>query len=235
MKIIRKLLTLTLIGASICLGQNGSSSELRKVTNGRPAKIIYYKSAADAPSESSVYFQGSYIAQVALSKRGFGETFTIPTGNIKLNLLANPLENTDKVDENAPVVSVPATWDKVLFLVFEDKKNEVMPIKIKAIDASEDKFGNGSLYMLNFTKFTVIGTMGEKEVILKPLSEQILKDPISGYGTYPVSLDLKVSKTTKPRRFVRQPWSKSSNKRSVLFVFPQGNYASYYAAPIRNF
>jgi len=112
-----------------------------------------------------------------------------------------------------------------------------MPIRVKAINASDDKFGPGSIYMLNFSQVSVFGTVGDKELKLKPRSSYTLKNPINKNGAYPVKLQSIAPGDKKPRRFIKQMWSNSDTMRNVLFILPKPAplYATYYCAPIRDF
>lgn len=112
-----------------------------------------------------------------------------------------------------------------------------MPISIKAIDASDNVFGPGSIYIVNFSSIGIFGTVGDKELKLNPKSIQILKDPINENGYYPAKLYSIAKRGDEPRRFIRQMWNHSDSIRRVLLVMPKETspYASYYSTPIRDF
>lgn len=200
----------------------------------RPVQILYFRAAADAPTEANLYLGESLVAETELPRDNFSKTFEIPKGNLRLKFLAGLLEEGEKVPKAAPTVNISARWQKVLLLVFENKKNPVMPIRVQAIDASDSVFGPGSVYMINFSEVGVAGTVGDKKLRLNPKDVSILKNPVSENGYYPVKLDKYITGEKKPQRFVRQMWGHDDKIRQVLFILPKPAplHATYYCAPI---
>lgn len=206
-------------------------------SKGRPVKVLYYLAPAGAPSEAYVYAQGKQVAKTELSRTSFSDTFRIPNGALRLSFLPQPLADEEAPVSRPPMVTIPKSWKKVLLLVFENKKNTVMPIRIQAINASDDKFGPGSIYMFNYSDLAIYGKVGDKTLRLKPKSTQVFKNPIDKNGYYPVNLQSLVRGEKKPRRFIKQMWSSSDQVRNVLFIMPRPApmHATYYCAPVRDF
>lgn len=141
------------------------------------------------------------------------------------------------IPKDAPSVKLPQGWHKALLLVFEDKSNPVMPIRIKGINASNDVFGPGSVYMMNFSELRIAGKVGDKDLDLKPKSFEIIKNPINKNGFYATKLFSAAKGDKKPRRFVKQMWQRDDDTRQVLFILPKPPpaFATYYCAPVRDF
>lgn len=234
---------------TFCYGQvEGIEPSGKKKNQGRPVKVMYYMAPRGAPVEAYVYAGATQVGVTELTRTNFSETFEIPKGGrigakgkaggpVKLSFLPSSLSEGEELPAGAPSVIIPKNWQKVLLLVFPNPKNSVMPIRFKAINASEDKFGAGSIYMLNYSDVGVFGTVGDKTLKLNPRSEKIIKDPINKNGTYPVKLESQVKGEKKPRRFIKQMWGHSDKMRSVLFIMPKPApmHATYYNAPIRDF
>ena len=229
------ILITSLSASLLCQGQESPTEESR--SNGRPVKILYYQAPANAPSEAYIYAGEQQVARTELTRTSFSETFHIPQGKLRLSFLPKPLVDGEVPDSRPPVVNIPESWEKVLLLVIEHKQNRLMPIRVKAINASDNAFGPGSIYMLNYSDLAIYGTMGTKKLQLKPQSIQIFKKPIEKNGYYPVKLQSLVKGETQPRRFIRQMWSNSDQVRNVLFIIPKPApmHATYYCAPIRDF
>ncbi|MFC7338716.1 hypothetical protein ACFQY0_16090 [Haloferula chungangensis] len=203
----------------------------------RPVRILYFHAPVNAPKKASVYGAGKMLAETELPRDNFSESFEIPDGNLNLSFLPSALEEGAKPPKNAPSVAISENWSKVLLLVQEDKSNAAMPIKLMAIDASDNVFGPGSIYMMNLSTIRIGGTLGNKELDLKPRSVQIVKSPSAKDGYYPAILYAQIKKGEKPQRFIKQMWGHDDNIRKVLFVLPKPppHYATYYSAPIRDF
>ncbi|MGJ8650352.1 MAG: hypothetical protein ACSHX4_08325 [Opitutaceae bacterium] len=219
------LVALMCLLASICNGQN------------RPVRILYYQAPSGAPTEANIYVGAAPLGKIDLPRSNFSGTFEIPRGDILLSFLPAPLGPQEKMPERAPAAKIPETWDKVLLLVFENDRNPIMPIRVQPINASDDVFGPGSIYMVNFSDIGIAGAIGDKELQLKPKSVKIIKDPIPQNGFYNAKLDAYIGKGEKPRRFIKQMWQHEQNTRQILFIFPRPapRYATYYCAPVEGF
>ncbi|MDP0492417.1 MAG: hypothetical protein Q7Q71_15320 [Verrucomicrobiota bacterium JB023] len=203
----------------------------------RPVRILYFDAPTGAPSSAHLYAGSRLVSETELPRHNFTETIEVPGGNLTLSFLPGVLEEGDDVPASAPKVSVPEGWDKALLLVFEDEKNPVLPIRIKAIDASDDVFGPGSVYFVNFSGIRVGGNVGDKRLDLKPMSFEIIKNPVRENGYYPTRLFSINQEGERPRRFVKQMWEHNGSDRQLLFIIPKPApvFASYYCAPIRDF
>lgn len=201
----------------------------------RPVQILYCHAGADAPSEASLYSEGSLVAQVELPRDNFSESFEIPKGDIKFSFLPGALEKGAQVPEDAPSVDISAKWEKILLLVIEDNENATMPIRVQAVDASDKVFRPGSIYMNNFSEVEVVGTIGDKEIVLNPGDAKVLKRPVSKAGSYPVKLEKRMPGEDSKQRFIRQMWVYDEEVRQVLFILPKGapQHATYYCAPLQ--
>lgn len=203
----------------------------------RPVQVLYFQSDADAPTEAYVYDNERMVAKTDLPRSNFSKTFKIPRGKRRLHFLDKQLAEGEQAPEEMPFVDIPKKWKRVLLMVFEDETNSVMPIQVKAIDASDNVFGPGSICAINFSEIGVIGTIGDKELKLKPKSFKIIEDPIAENGYYPAKLYGVIKEGAKPRRFIKQMWQHDKDTREVLFILPKPapRYATYYCAPIRDF
>jgi hypothetical protein len=211
--------------ATLCHGQN------------RPVRILYFKAPEGAPTEAYLYSGIEMVAHIDLPRSNFSQTFEIPRGNQEIRFLKTPITERQKIPKYAPAVRIPEAWQKALLLVFDDPNNPVMPITVKAIDASDNVFGPGSICAINFSKIGVIGTIGDKELKLGPMTSQIISDPIPENGYYPTKLFGVTERGAKPRRFIKQMWQHEQDTRQVLFILPKPapRHATYYCAPIRDF
>ncbi|MGD7652205.1 MAG: hypothetical protein ACQCXQ_03250 [Verrucomicrobiales bacterium] len=201
----------------------------------RPVQLLYYQSPPDAPSKAFVYAGGAMVAEADLPRANFSKTVNIPDGELRLRFLPEPLAEGAKIPKGTPTVRIPESWSKVLLLVFENEENAVMPIRVRALDASDNVFGPGSIFMMNFSQIRVGGMVGDKRLDLRPRSSSIIKKPLKKNGYYPTELYSLTKKGAKPQRFVKQMWEYNDKTRQVFFVLPKPAplHATYYCAPVR--
>jgi len=219
-----------IVGAIFCLLTGISHAE-------RPLRLLYFQAPADAPEDAFIFAGGKVVAETELPRHNFSNDIEIPKGDTVLHFLPQPLEEGSEVPQGAPRVKIPAGWQKVLLLIAADKGNSILPIRVKAINASDSAFGPGSIYMMNLSKIRVAGMVGDKKLDLRPNSIEILKNPISGNGFYPTKLYSVATSGAQPQRFIKQMWEKSDTTRQVLFILPKPapQYATYYTAPVSDF
>lgn len=201
----------------------------------RAAKILYFEAGAQEPEEVFMYSKEGFFAESELPRDNFSPNFLIPKGVSSITFF--PKSNAvPKELEGAPQVSFSADWKKILFLVFKDSKNKIMPIRVRAINASADIFGPGSIYAINFSRMTVAGEVGDKKLLLKPQKTEIIKNPISKTGFYPTVLQLKGPEMKKPRDFVKQMWAHHQKHRRMLFIMPRKppHFATYKFTVIKD-
>ncbi len=201
------------------------------------ARILYYGAPKNAPKTAFVYQNQTTSQEVELSRYHFSDSFDIPAGDAVLKFLPRELLTDESVPESAPQLKIPKEWKKVLILVSEDLNNKTFPIRLNAIDASDDVFGQGEILFFNFSEVSVFGMVGEKKLILKPETTALISDPISDKGDYLVELD-SIRNTIETRRWLlRQTWHHQPKYRYVAFVLPmpKPRVAKIYSTPIRDF
>ncbi|MGJ8677150.1 MAG: hypothetical protein ACSHX0_06515 [Akkermansiaceae bacterium] len=157
----------------------------------RVARVLYYGASKSAPQKAYVYQANEEVQEVELERYNFSKSFKLASGSTRLAFLPSALTSTEEgvsIPKNAPFLSIPESWKKVLILVFEDSSNTVMPIQFKAINASDNTFGPGELLFVNLSQLTIFGMVGDKKLVCKPNSKEIVSKPIQGRGSYPSKL-----------------------------------------------
>ncbi|MGJ8650360.1 MAG: hypothetical protein ACSHX4_08365 [Opitutaceae bacterium] len=204
---------------------------------GRSARVIYFGAAADAPKKAFVYQIGAEAQEVILGRHNFSETFKLSPEAKHLAFLPGVLPVDTPVPANAPLVNIPEGWNQVLILVFKDKSNPIMPIRLFAVNANDDAFGPGEIYFVNLSQMTVFGLVGDKKLISKPRTSEVISDPRTGRGKYMLKLDAYKDDVKKRRRLVQQKCLYDPSVRIVTFMvpLPPPRMVKVYSAPVRDF
>ena len=137
----------------------------------------------------------------------------------------------------APSVQIPAAWKKVLLLSFSDPNNKILPLRFKAINATENVFGDGQTLIINFTKVTVTGTFGNKKLTLQPKKRLIVGDVSGGKTSFKVRLDsAAVGEKGKGQvPLIRQIWRHYPASRQLVYIYKlNGGQITYQSFPINN-
>jgi hypothetical protein len=227
---LRTLLLKTALLSAVLLTTSSLSAE-------RVARIMYYGASKAAPKTAFIYDQTGASQPVKLGRHHFSDSFEIPSGDIVLKFVSKELPDDQPVPETAPGLKIPKKWKKVLIMVSEDLENTVFPITLNAINASDDVFGPGELFFINFTDIGVFGLVGDKKLVLRPQATAVISNPASKREDYYVQLD-SVESTIETRRWLlRQQWRHQPEQRFVYFVLPmpKPRVAKLYGTQIRDF
>ncbi|CAA6691932.1 MULTISPECIES: hypothetical protein [unclassified Lentimonas] len=203
----------------------------------RVARILYYNAPADAPETAYAHQAGKKPQEVELGRHNFSESFKLAEETKHLFFLPNALPENTPAPSGAPSVEIPISWNKVLIIVLEDESNPTLPIQFKAINANDDAFGPGDTCFVNFSKVTVLGTVGDKDLILKPSEFEIISQPRKDRGMYLQKLDAYHQGEKIRRRLVQQKCQYDPSERVLTFMVasPPPRMVKVYSAPILDF
>ena len=143
----------------------------------------------------------------------------------------------DTPPASAPQVLIPADWKNVILVVNEDPKNSVMPIRVRAFDASETSFPEGGILFINDSTFLISGTMHDKAVNIKSNETKMFESPLKQRGTFDFSLDSEHPETEGKRNLLRKRWLHNPKFRNVIFIeeIVPGTTVKAYASEVRSF
>jgi hypothetical protein len=203
----------------------------------RLARVLYYGASSEAPQTAFVYQADSESQEVELGRHNFSESFEVSDKTDRLYFLPSVLPEDTPLPTGAPSVAIGEDWNKILILVFRDESNPIMPIRLRAINANDDAFGPGELYFVNFSEMTVFGLVGEKKIISKPRSIEVVSEPRQGRGRYILKLDAFKDSIEDRRRLIKQKCFFDPNARVVTFLvpLPYPRMVKLYSAPIYDF
>jgi len=204
----------------------------------RAARMIYFNAPDDAPKKTFLYQQKDSVAkELELKSKNFAAAFKLESGDLNLRFLPAPLAVDQEIPSKAPAVRIPKEWDKVLLLVSEDKNNSVIPIRVVAINASDNVFPEGSLYFINLSNVYVQGTLGDQTLQMKPRSKKIITSPRKDVGNYGIKVESYNENTKQKSSLVEQLWRHIPTSKFVVIItnLPPPRSAKLFTAEIRNF
>ncbi|MGJ8634474.1 MAG: hypothetical protein ACSHX7_11205 [Luteolibacter sp.] len=226
-----------LLSGFACLSVSAQQEEKKeKGDSKRMVRVMYYGAPAGAPTSAFVYQKGLLSQEVILDRHNFIGSFEMSPEATKLVFLPGELAEDEQPPADAPSVSIPKTWQKVLLLVSADSKNKVLPIQMLPINASPGVFNPGEIYFMNFSKVTVFGMVGSKKLLCKPESKEIIKKPAADFTTYAVQLDSYKDSMENRRKLVRQNCNQNPNARvlTLILPLPPPRLVFLYSAPIND-
>jgi len=203
----------------------------------RLAKLIYYQAPPNAPKEAFLYQLKAPPQQVELTRHNFSSSIPLGKGDQTLVFLPEALAPQSDIPFGAPRVKIPKEWNQVLLFLFHDPENQTLPFSVKAINANDNAFGPGDLLFLNYSDIIAYGSVGNKELNLKPKSREILSNPIAQKGAYNVNLNALHPETKKKNWLLKQSWVHLPDERCVVIITPlkPPRTAKLYVAKITPF
>lgn len=106
----------------------------------------------------------------------------------------------------APKVKVPESISYFYLLVDADPENEVCPVKLEIVDASQERIVPGETLWMNFTKKIIQGELGDQKIIIEPDSQKVMKSPRADSGYYKASFSYKIDKQGDFFPIMKKSW-----------------------------
>lgn len=200
----------------------------------RVARVLYYGAPPSAPNRAVVHQFDKSPEEVALDRHNFSESFELSEGSVRLFFLPSVLPEGEPTPSGAPFVNIPEDWEKVLILVFPDASNPVMPIRLQAMNASDDVFIPGAVLFVNFSEMTVFGKVGNQRLVSRPKTVEYVLKPIEERGSYIIKLDTFKDDPKKRRPLVQQKCQYHPEIRVITFIspLPPPRMVKLYSVPI---
>lgn len=207
---MRFLLLLTLLCPAIASAQ--------QATDKRTCRILFLNPPAEAPRKLFL-FDGSSTQEVELPEMNFSDVYQISAGDAPLRLLAKQAAKPEEIPAGSPKASIPAGVVDFYLLATPDPANTTLPIQLQVIDASALKFKKGQMMWYNLSPNAMGGTVGDQKLAMKPMSRQIIDEPVKGGGSYPVSLSYVIPGDEKFHPICQTKWMHDPRSRMVMFVY----------------
>ena len=195
--------------------------------NGREApahtcRIVFLDRPDDAP-RTLYLFDGATSREVELPGMNLSPVYKLPPGALNLRLLATPASDPKTISPDAPAVLVPEASTDFYLLVTSDRKNPVAPVRLNVINADETSLGRGQMLWFNLTDKAIAGTVGKEKITLKPGARELMREPHSGKGDYPVDLYFRIKGDDFIHPLCETQWHHDPRSRALVFIMPESD------------
>ncbi len=193
------------------------------VAAARSVRAIFIQGSAQAPTKAVLYME-SAAPEIELPGRNLSPEVDIPGGNQTLAILAKKVAKPEDVPAGAQKILIPETWSRCILLFFPDPKNAVFPARVIPLDASAGSFPLGNTLIYNVSNAAVMARLNKEVAKIVPGKSEIVKPPLTAFGSYPVAIDGLLPGETKPRALCRSTWQHDPDARQILFITPAAGY-----------
>ena len=150
--------------------------------------------------------------------------------NLKLRLLTSPVADPESIPADAPAAVVPEDHADFYLLITSDRQNPVAPVRMGIINANDTHLARGQMLWFNLTDKAVAGTVGREKITIKPGARELIKEPRSGKGDYPVDLYFLIKGDNFIHPLCETQWRHDPRSRSLVFIMTENNRrAKYYS------
>ena len=109
-------------------------------------------------------------------------------------------------------------------LFFPDPKNPVFPARVIPLNASTGSFPIGHTLIYNVSNAAIMARMNKEVAKILPGKSELVKPPLTAFGSYPVAIDGLLPGETKARAVCRSTWQHDPDARQILFITPAPGY-----------
>jgi hypothetical protein len=211
------LLRLLVILPALALILPLSAQEKAKQT--RTVRFLFLNAPQNAPYKVHLH-DGLTSQEVELPRMNLSPIYDVPSGPLKLRLLAAPVEDPKLVPPEAPGILIPETIGDAYLLCFSDPANPVLPVQIKVVDAGKGNFRDGQMMWFNLTPYAIGGKLGDKRLILKPHGRELVDAPDLGEeGCYSAVISFMITGDNRVHPICETRWMHDMSCRHLVFVF----------------
>lgn len=191
-------------------------------TSTRTCRLVFLDGPSNGTLETLHMFDGSNFQQVELPRLNLSPVYKLPGGNLNLQFFPSQPADPKNLPTGAPSVKLPESLTDIYLIVTNDSTNKVAPVRILAINADNTQLGLGEMLFFNLTAKRVGGIIGSQKLDIKPGSRELIREPRSGAGDYPVDLYFLIDGDDFIHPLCETQWRHDPRSRNLVFVINDG-------------
>lgn len=182
-------------------------------------RVLFLDGPDDAPDTLHL-FDGSSFHEVEAPRMNFSQVYQLPAGPRGLRLFGERPEDLESLPEGAPSGRILRGMKDIYLLLMSDPENQVAPVRVEVIDASQERIRMGQILWFNLTKTTIVGKVGSRKLRLGPMKRTLMKAPEGKPGDYGINLEYRRAGVKDRFPLCETKWRHDPRARSVAFVIP---------------
>jgi hypothetical protein len=192
----------------------------------RTCRIVFLDRAADAPKRLHL-FDGETSQEVELPSMNLSPVYKLAQGANRLKLLSAKAEDPEGVSPDAPSLEIPEDHTDLVLLVLSDPDNRIAPVRMEAVNLSDENFKIGRTLWMNRTDKAIEAKLGNQTLSLDPVSSKIVEAPLSEEGAaasgyYAATFTYQSEPDGAFEPITEQQWWHDANSRHLGFITNSG-------------
>ncbi len=190
---------------------------------GRTCRILFVNQGNNSP-KSIQLFDGEKSLEVELPSMNLSMIYPIPDETRKLSLTTTPVSDPAELAQDSPSVTIPAEVKHCYLLVFDDPDNKTLPLRLRLVNAGDERIGRGEMLWINLTDSTIQGSLGLQKLNVEANTEVVVGEPHKGPGSYAADLNYLKAAGQNPLPLIQGQWRHSPQSRSLVLVTNGGEH-----------
>lgn len=183
----------------------------------RTFRVLYLDAPRDAP-RITYLFDGKASQEIELPRMNLSPVYELSASVQTIVLSQTPYTSIEEVNPKAPQAKIPEGVADFYLLIGTDKDNPVAPLVPKIVPLEKSSFKTGGMLWFNLTDNVVGGKVGSQRLMMKPLSQQVVKAPSSRNEGYIVDLAFQQPGDEELYPLCETKWIHDPKSRMVVFV-----------------
>lgn len=153
--------------------------------------------------------------------------YKLAQGANRLKLLSAKAEDPEGVSPDAPSLEIPEDHTDLVLLVLSDPDNRIAPVRMEAVNLSDENFKIGRTLWMNRTDKAIEAKLGNQTLSLGPVSSKIVDAPLSDKGVatsgyYVATFTYQAEPDGAFEPITEQQWWHDANSRHLGFITNSG-------------
>jgi hypothetical protein len=138
-----------------------------------------------------------------------------------------PRDAPERVSPDAPSVEIPEDHTDLVLLVLSDPDNRIAPVRMEAVNLSDENFKIGRTLWMNRTDKAIEAKLGDQALSLDPVGSKIVEAPLSDKGVaasgyYAATFTYQAEAGGAFAPITEQQWWHDANSRHLGFITDTG-------------
>ena len=187
----------------------------------REFRAVFFAKPDGAPDKMYAHFLGEK-REIELLPNGFCDPIKLPKGAYPIRFSEKETLPEEYPADQTVNIRLNEDTQRFLLFVYPNPAQANLPVAIQKVDTGRN-LRDGEMLWINSTNFTIGGTLGQQQLLIKPgETKKVGKPGARDERTYKVRLDCKRGNNPQ-KSFISSYWPNLTNGRMIAFArMPEG-------------
>jgi len=184
-------------------------------------RMVFLERTSGSPNQAFI-FDGTTNHSVKLSSMNLSDPVTLSEGTIFISMTSKKITDLTTLPATAPRVKIPLGSTQLYIIVANDINNKVFPVRLLAIDSSDNKLKQGQTLWINLSNNIVAGRLNQKKFTIAAKKKLITSPPLDKAGYYKTAFAYKPVDKDKYHPIMQKTWWHDPESKYLGFIINRG-------------